>query len=246
MTANLNVTATRPKRVLMVVANPATSTTTGWPVGFWASEMVNPWHEFSSAGYEVTLASPRGGSVSIDALSDPRDPSRWSAWDILSLGFLSSPEHVAMWEATVSLAEVDVDAHDALVVCGGQSPMFTFRDDESLKQTMAAFYEAEKPTAALCHGTAALIDVQLSDGSYLVEGRTMTGFANVEEEAADAAAGQRVMPWRIEDAVRDRGANYVQGGLWKAFAIRDGRLITGQQQYSGRVVATAVIGALGV
>jgi hypothetical protein len=79
---------------------------------------------------------------------------------------------------------------------------------------------------------SALVDVRLSDGSFLVGGRTVTGFANTEEAAADEAVGTKVMPWRIEDALRQRGANYVEGGLWKAVAIGDGRLITGQQQYS--------------
>jgi putative intracellular protease/amidase len=124
--------------------------------------------------------------------------------------------------------------------------MFSFRDNDDLKAAIARFYEAEKPTAALCHGVSALVDVTLSDGSYLVEGRTMTGFANVEEQAADEAVGTRIMPWRIEDALRERGANFVEGGLWRAFAVRDGRLITGQQQYSGRKVAALVIEALGV
>ncbi len=89
------------------------------------------------------------------------------------------------------------------------------------------------------------MDVELSDGSYLIAGKTMTGFADVEEEAADAAAGQKIMPWHIEDAAKERGANYVEGGLWKAYAVRDGRLITGQQQFSGREVAKLVIEALG-
>jgi putative intracellular protease/amidase len=131
-------------------------------------------------------------------------------------------------------------------VCGGQSPMFSFRANADLQAALRRFYEAEKPTAALCHGVSALVDVKLSDGSYLVDGRTVTGFANVEEQAADEAVGTTVMPWHIEDALRERGANYVEGGLWKAFAVRDGRLITGQQQYSGRKVAGLVIEALGV
>ena len=92
---------------------------------------------------------------------------------------------------------------------------------------------------------AALIDVQLSDGTHLLEGRTVTGFSNREEVEADAAAGQPVMAWRIEDEARARGANYVEGGVWKAFAVRDGRLITGQQQYSGTKTAALVIAALG-
>jgi putative intracellular protease/amidase len=239
-------TTTKPKRVLMVVANPTTSTTTGWPVGFWASELFHPLYEFTEAGYDVTVASTDGGPVEVDALSDPRDPSGYSAEDVLSLGYLSSNQHAALLENTPRLSELDFDEYDAIVVCGGQSPMFTFRDNADLKAAVARFYEAEKPTAALCHGVSALVDVRLSDGCYLVEGRTVTGFANVEEAAADEAVGTKVMPWHIEDALRERGANYVQGGRWKAFAIRDGRLVTGQQQYSGRKVAALVIDALGV
>ena len=79
----------------------------------------------------------------------------------------------------------------------------------------------------------------------LIEGKTMTGFANVEEEFADNYVGQKVMPWHIEDAAKERGANYIQGGRFKPFAIRDGRLITGQQQYSGAEVAKLVVQALG-
>jgi putative intracellular protease/amidase len=132
------------------------------------------------------------------------------------------------------------------VVCGGAAPMFQFRGNDDLKRAIAAFYEAEKPTAVLCHGVSALVDLQLSDGSYLVEGKTVTGFANVEEDFSDRAVGQTVMPFRIEDELRKHGANYVQGGVFKAFVVRDGQLITGQQQFSGAKVADAVIAAVGV
>jgi putative intracellular protease/amidase len=230
----------------MVVANPRTATTTGWPVGFWASELTHPYYAFTRVGYEITVASPDGGKVEIDTLSDPRDESKWSAEDLISMGFLSTPELVALLDDTPKLADLDLDEFDAIVVCGGLAPMWQFRDNEDLKRTLAAFYEAEKPTAILCHGVSALVDVQLSDGSYLVEGRTVTGFADVEEDFSDASVGQKVMPFRIEDELRERGANYVQGGLFKAFAVRDGRLITGQQQYSGAKVAELVIEAVGV
>jgi putative intracellular protease/amidase len=158
---------------------------------------------------------------------------------------VNTPELVSLLQDTSKLVDLDLDEFDAIVVCGGFAPMFQFRENEDLKRTIAAFYEAEKPTALLCHGVSALIDVQLSDGSYLVEGKTMTGFANVEEDYSDKAVGQKVMPYRIEDELRKRGANYVQAGLFKDFAVRDGRLITGQQQYSGTKVAELVIAALG-
>lgn len=245
MTVNRNVTRSSPKRVLMIASNPAVSTTTGWPVGFWASELTHPYHAFTEAGYAVEIASPNGGTLTMDALSDPRDPSGYSEDDLISMGFVHTPRLAALIEDTPALADVDPAAYDAVLVCGGQGPMFTFRGNAALQRILATFYEAEKPTAALCHGVAALIDVRLSDGSYLIAGKTMTGFANVEEAAADAAVGVKVMPWRIEDAAKERGANYVEGGLWKAFAVRDGRLITGQQQYSGAETAKLVIQALG-
>jgi putative intracellular protease/amidase len=242
------VDVTDPRRrphVLMVVANPTVSTTLGWPVGFWASELFHPYYEFTQRRYDVTIASPEGGKVEVDALSDPRDESRWSADDLISMGALNTPDLVARLADTPALRDLDLDAYDAVVVCGGQAPMFQFREHADLQRAIARFYEARKPTAALCHGTCALLDVRLSDGSYLIAGRTMTGFANVEEDYGDAAVGQKIMPFRIEDEARGRGANYVQAGLFKAFAVRDMNLITGQQQYSGRKVAELVIEALG-
>jgi putative intracellular protease/amidase len=235
-----------PKKVLIVVANPSTSTTLGWPVGFWGAELTHPYYELTERGIEVTITSPGGGKVEMDSLSDPRDPSKWSAEDLITMGFVNTPELAELLEDTPRLADLDLDQFDAIMVAGGQSPMFTFRDNDDLKEAIRQFYEDEKPTAVYCHGTAALVDLKLSDGSYLVDGKTVTGFANVEEEFSDTFVGQQVMPWRVEDVLREHGANYINGGLFKAFAVRDGRLITGQQQYSGRKVADMVIEALGV
>lgn len=242
----VDVTRESRPRILFVVANPGTSTTTGWPVGFWAAELFHPYWEFTQRRFETVIASPEGGRVEVDALSDPRDDSRWSADDLLSLGALTSPEILTKLEDTPALRDLELDEFDAIVVCGGQGPMFQFRDHADLQAAIAHFFEAEKPTAALCHGTAALLDVKLSDGSYLIEGRTMTGFANVEEDFGDAAVGQTIMPFRIEDEARKRGANYIQAGLFKSFAVRDNQLITGQQQYSGAKVAELVVEALAV
>ena len=235
----------RRPQVLMVVANPTVSSTLGWPVGFWASELFHPYYEFLQRRYEVTIASPDGGRVEVDALSDPRDQSKWSVNDLISMGALNTAEITALLENTPAIGSLELDSFDAIVVCGGQAPMFQFREHEELQRAIAHFYEQNKPTAALCHGTAALLDIKLADGNWLIDGRTITGFANVEEDFSDAAVGQRVMPYRIEDQARERGANFIQAGLFKAFAVRDQGLITGQQQYSGRRVAELVIQALG-
>jgi putative intracellular protease/amidase len=242
----VDLVSSRPKRVLIVVANPAISTTLGWPVGFWGAELTHPYYELTERGVAVTIASPSGGKVEMDTLSDPRDQSKWSADDLITMGFVNTPALMTRLEVTPKLAELDLAEYDAIMVAGGQSPMFTFRDDEDLGNALRYFYESEKPTAVYCHGAAALVDLKLSDGSYLVEGKTVTAFANVEEDFGDAFVGQRVMPFRVEDELKARGANYVQGGLFKAFAVRDGRLITGQQQYSARKVAHMLIEALGL
>ncbi len=228
------------KRILMIASNPSVSTTLGVPVGFWGSELTHPWLVFHEVRYEVSIASPAGGRLEMDALSDPRDASGYSAHDIVTMGFLHTPSCAALLEDTSPLDAVDPGSFDAVVVCGGQAPMFTFRGNESLSRTVSAFWNAGKVVAALCHGVAALIDMPW------IEGRTLTGFSNAEEDIADSLVGKRVMPWRIEDAARQRGANFIRAAAWQPFAIRDGQLITGQQQYSGSETARRVIEALGV
>lgn len=244
MSANPNP-AGAPRRVLMVVANPSVSTTLGWPVGFWAAELTHAWYEFAEAGYEVTIASPAGGRVEIDALSDPRDPSGYSAHDVLSMGFLATPKLAALLENTPSLEGFGPQSFDALYVAGGQSPMFTFRGHPGLQELIRAFWDAGRVVCAVCHGVAALVDLPGADGRPFVAGRQLTGFANSEEDFADQVVGSKVMPWRIEDEARAQGANFVTAPAFRAFAVRDGRLVTGQQQYSGRAAAKLVVEALG-
>ncbi|WP_201777152.1 type 1 glutamine amidotransferase domain-containing protein [Streptacidiphilus neutrinimicus] len=237
--------SSRPREILIVVANPSVSSNNNWPVGFWGAELTHPYYELTEAGFQVTIASPSGGPVAMDALSDPRDPSRWAAEDLITMGFVNTPELAALLEDTPALDSLDLSRFQALLIAGGQSPMFTFRDSKPLHRAIRTFWDTEKIVAAYCHGVAALVDCDLSDGTPLVAGRTLTGFSNVEEDYSDRAAGIQVMPWRAEDALRARGANYISAGLFKAFAVRDGRLVTGQQQYSGRKVAQTVIAALG-
>jgi putative intracellular protease/amidase len=215
------------------------------PIGFWAAELAHPYYEFTQVGFDVTVASPNGGKVEVDGLSDPRDPSKWSIDDILSLGFLTSPLTAPLLENTPTLRDLDWSKYDALVICGGQAPMFSYRDNADVHNAIRTFYESNRVTAVFCHGVAGLVDAKLSNGEYLVKGRTVTGFSNVEEDYGDAFVGRRIMPWRLADALKERGANYVSGGLFKAFGVRDGNLITGQQQYSGRKVAGMVINAIG-
>ena len=247
------VNARNPKRVAIVIANPAVSTTTGWPVGFWWSELTHPWFAFTERGYEVEIFSPDGGKCEADALSDPRDASGYSETDLISLGFISNPKLQALVDNTRPVSEIDVARFDAIVVAGVQSPMFSYERATGLQQTFAAFHEAGKVAAALCHGTAILRYARRADGTLLTAGKTVTGFANIEEDFADTATwemgalerGKHLMPWRIEDELKAIGANYIQAGLWRGFAVRDGNLITGQQNFSGAETARVVCEALG-
>lgn len=243
----------RRKRIAIVIANPAVSTTTGWPVGFWWSELSHPYFSFQEKGYETEVFSPNGGKCEADAMSDPRDPSDYSSTDLISMGFIATPKLAALVENTKNVSEIDVDKFDALIVAGGQAPMFTFESATTLQKKFVEFYEAGKITSALCHGVAILRYARLSNGQFLAKGKTLTGFANSEEDFADNAVWSmnllsrdtHIMPWRIEDQLKKLGANYVQAGMWRGFAIRDGNLITGQQNFSGSETAAAVADALG-
>jgi putative intracellular protease/amidase len=232
------------QQILMVVANPSVSTTLGWPVGFWAAELIHPYHEFVQKGYKVTIASPDGGKVEFDAYSDPRDESGYSKDDSLSLAYINKPEFLSLLEDTPSITTLSADSFDAIVVCGGQSPMFTFKAAKGLQARFLEFYQANKISAALCHGTSLLLYLQDSAGHPLVEGKKMTGFANSEEDYADQTVGQKMMPFRIEDEANKLGANFVTAEAFSAYALRDRNLITGQQQNSGAAVAQLVMEAL--
>ncbi|MDR6156548.1 putative intracellular protease/amidase [Chryseobacterium sp. SLBN-27] len=251
-----NTNAVRPenrKKIAIVIANPAISTTTGWPVGFWWSELTHPYYEFKEKGYHVEIYSPDGGKCEADAMSDPNDPSGYSSTDLISQGFIHTPSLKSLIGNTKKVSDIDVAEFDAIVVAGGQAPMFNFAEAVDLHNKFVSFYEAGKIAAALCHGVAILKYAKLSNGEYLAKGKTVTGFANVEEDFADNAVwdynllprDQHIMPWRIEDEMKAIGANYIQAGLWKGFAVRDGNLVTGQQNFSGSETAKVIIAALG-
>jgi len=237
----------KPKRVLVLASNPAVSERTGWPIGFWWAELTHPYWEFAEHGYRVDVASPEGGALQGDSWSDPRDESRYSADDLISLGFVHSAEHMKLVQESRALADVRVDEYDALLAIGGAGPMYTFINDAGVHGAIRDFYEAGKPTTVICHGTCALLKTRLSDGSLLVQGKTWTGFANSEEDYVDEFVGQRVQPFRIEDEAKKlEVTNFIVHPRFKPHAVRDGLLITGQQQHSGAVAARLIIEALGV
>lgn len=229
-------------KILMIASNPAISKQTNWPIGAWYSEITHPYWAFTEAGYTVEIASPDGGEVKFDAFSDPEDPSKYAAFDFISLGFKKDASKMAMMKNTLILSAVNPNDYKAIFVCGGQGPMYTFIDNAPLHKFFVDFYLTGKPTAAICHGTSILLKTKLPSGKFLVEGKQWTGFASSEEQYADNYVGMKIQPFRIEDEARKMtNTKFVVGAPFSAFAVKDGNLITGQQQNSGAAAAALVI-----
>lgn len=241
-----NVDVFRKKRILLIASNTAKSPVTGWPVGFWWAELTHPYLAFVEAGYDVEIASPNGGDLQGDGYSDPEDPSKYSAHDLISLGFKKSPEHAALLKNTPALKSIDLSRFDGVMVAGGQGPMVTMYENADVHAFLARAYEAGKIVCVICHATCVLLKTRLSNGELLVKGKTWTGFANSEEAFADKAAGTKIQPFWIEtEAKKIPDTNFIVSKMFDRFAVRDGNLITGQQQYSGAAAAALVIEALG-
>ena len=233
-----------PKKgtILMVASSPSVSEQTGWPIGFWASELTHPLHVFQEAGYDVELVSTEGGEIKMDGYSDPTDVSGYSAHDIITLGYMQQEWFQQMLKTTKKLTEAKIEDYEAIFLVGGQGPMYTYRGNQELQQLFASFYESGKPSASVCHSTTLLLDTKTSDGDLLVSGKTWTGFANAEEEYADQAVGQKIQPYWIEEEARKiAGTNFQVAPAFSSYAIQDGNLITGQQQNSGAAAARMVV-----
>lgn len=232
-------------KILMVASSPAVSSQTGWPIGFWAAELTHPLHVFQNAGYDVELVSTEGGKLEMDAYSNPLDPSGYSAHDVISLGYMQQDNFNAMLTNTRKMTDVNPDDFAAIFLVGGQGPMYTFKGNKNLEKLFVAFYEAGKPSAAVCHSTTLLLEAKKSTGELLVKGKTWTGFADKEEEFADQAVGMKIQPYRIEEEARKiEGTIFKVAAPFSSFSIADGNLITGQQQNSGAAVAELVIQAI--
>ena len=229
-------------KILMVASSPSISKQTGWPIGFWAAELTHPLRIFQEAGYEVELVSTEGGKIEMDGYSNPTDASGYSASDVISLGYLQQKTFTSMLANTKKLTEVDAKNYDAIFLVGGQGPMYTFKGNKNLEKLFVTFYEAGKPSAAVCHSTTLLLEAKKSSGELLVKGKTWTGFADAEEDFADKATGVKIQPYRIEtEAKKIKGTTFKVSAPFSSYAIADGNLITGQQQNSGAAAAELLV-----
>jgi putative intracellular protease/amidase len=229
-------------KILMVASSPSVSKQTGWPIGFWAAELTHPLRVFQEAGYEVELVSTEGGKLVMDGYSNPTDASGYSAHDVISLGYMQQKSFNDMLENTKKLTEVNAANYAAIFLVGGQGPMYTYRGNKDLEKLFVSFYEAGKPSSAVCHSTTLLLEAKKSNGELLVKGKTWTGFADAEEDFADKAVGMKIQPYRIEDeAKKIAGTNFKVAAPFSSYAIADGNLITGQQQNSGAAAAELLV-----
>ncbi|HET7931535.1 MAG TPA: type 1 glutamine amidotransferase domain-containing protein [Rhodanobacteraceae bacterium] len=224
-------------KILMVLTSHAQLGDTGKPTGLWLEEFASPWYVFKDAGAEVALASPRGGKPPIDPGSERPDHQTEA-----TRRFQNDAEAQQALAHTHKLADVDAAIFDAVFYPGGHGPLWDLADNEASRLLIDRVYAAGKPVAAVCHGLAALKNALGPFGLPLVRGKPVTGFSNSEEQAAGLAG---VVPFRIEDMLREDGGEYSKAADWQAHVVVSGNLITGQNPASSASVAKTVLQQLG-
>lgn len=230
------MTNSNAKKVLMVITSHADLGNTGEKTGFWVEEFAAPYYAFIDAGVEVTLASPAGGQPPVDPKSESED-SQTEA----TRRFDQDSESQALVAKTTKLADVTADDYDAVFYPGGHGPMWDLTDNVDSIALIESFLAANKPVAAVCHASAAFLNIMDADGEYVVKGKAVTGFSNTEEDAVQLTD---IVPFLLEDELVKRGGDYQKVADWNAFAVQDGLLITGQNPASSELAADKLLAAL--
>jgi putative intracellular protease/amidase len=215
--------------VLIVLTNTA-AFDSSHATGVWLEEFAVPHQIFVEQHVNVTVASPLGGVVPVDPRSLNDEAKAKFAGEIELL------------KHTTPLADVDVSSYDAVFFPGGHGTMFDLPGNELVQKTIAQMYESGKVVAAVCHGPAALVDVKLADGKYLVDGKKIAAFTNSEEKAVEL---DQYMPFLLQSKLEEQGATVETGENFKPQVVVDGKLITGQNPASSEGVARGVMRSLG-
>jgi putative intracellular protease/amidase len=205
-------------------------------MGFWLAELTHPYWHFSERGFEVTLASPKGGKVNFAALSDPFSEGSWEKDDLVSKGFLSDKSLVTRLDATVALRDVHPEEYDSIHVVGGGAAAFDLYPNEDLKRLLSYFWKANKVVGALCHGAIALGNIPDQ-----VAGRRATGFSRVEDAQAEALFGLNFIPNFPQPVMEKAGIKFSNVEPWGTHVVVDGKLITGQNQQSASEYSIAYL-----
>ncbi|OUZ12377.1 type 1 glutamine amidotransferase domain-containing protein [Aeromicrobium sp. PE09-221] len=225
------------KRILHVVTNVGHYDDPSHPTGLWLSELTHAWEVFEEHGYEQSIVSPAGGASPLEprSLKFPNDDKTAKAWR-------ADPAKMALLENTRSPEEVDSAGYDAIYFTGGHAVMYDFPDSEGLQRITRELFERGAVVSSVCHGYCGLLNTRLSDGSYLIAGRAMTGFAWREEILARV---DKLVPYNAEDEAKKRGARYEKALLpFAPYTVADGSLVTGQNPGSAKATAKKVVAVL--
>lgn len=224
------------KRVLMVLTSHAELGNSGEKTGFWVEEFAAPYYTFIDAGIQVTLASPAGGQPPIDPKSELADFQTES-----TKRYDGDVKAQALIADTAKLADVNASDFDAVFYPGGHGPLWDLTDNRDSIALLESFLAANKPIAAVCHATAAFLNLKNDAGEYVVNGKAVTGFTNSEEDAVQLTD---VVPFLLEDELIKRGGDYQKVADWNAFAVQDGLLISGQNPASSELAAEKLLAHL--
>jgi putative intracellular protease/amidase len=224
--------------ILIVLTSHDQLGDTGKKTGFWLEEFAAPYYVLKDAGVAITLASPMGGRPPLDPKSDLPENLTES-----TKRFRTDKAAQAELANTKKLADVSADDFDAIFFPGGHGPMWDMPDNTTSIALIEAFVKAGKPVAAVCHAPVALVNARGKDGEYLVKGKRVTGFTNAEEEAVGLSA---VVPFLLEDRLKERGGAYSNGANWAPYVQVDGKLVTGQNPASSGPAAEELLKLLRV
>jgi putative intracellular protease/amidase len=219
-------------KILMVLTSHDTLGSTGRKTGFWLEEFAAPYFVFKDAGVDLVVASPKGGQPPIDPKSD--DPANQTE---AQARFKADKGALAVLASTVKLATVKADDFDTVFYPGGHGPMWDLAEDPLSIALLESFYDSGKPIALVCHSPGVLRHVKYK-GEPLVKGKRVTGFTNEEEEEVGLT---KVVPFLVEDELKQLGAIFEKKPNWVPFTITDGHLVTGQNPSSSTVTAKALL-----
>lgn len=224
--------------ILMVLTSHDQLGDTGKKTGFWLEEFAAPYYVLTDAGATVTLASPKGGQPPLDPKSDLSENQTE-----LTKRFRTDRAAQAELAHTKKLADVSANDFDAVFYPGGHGPMWDMPDNATSIALIEAFVKADKPVGAVCHAPVAFVNVRGKDGDYLVKGKRVTGFTNTEETAVGL---QLVVPFLLEDRLKERGGHYSKAADWAPYVVVDGLLVTGQNPASSGPGAQELLKLLAV
>ena len=222
--------------ILMVLTSHDALGDTGKKTGFWLEEFTSPFYVFKDAGVTITLASPQGGQPPLDPKSDEPNSQTDS-----TRRFKADSAAQSLLASTRKLADVALGDFAAVFYPGGHGPLWDLAEDASSIALIEAMLKAGKPVAAVCHAPGVLRHAKSPSGAPVVKGKAVTGFANTEEEAAGLT---QVVPFLVEDSLKQHGGTYSKGPDWAPHVVIDGLLITGQNPASSEPAARALLAKL--